>query len=97
MGKLIDIVFEGFYFTKIIFIISDYHNEIAKVVGERVKRGSTGIYSRGMYSKGEKVMLFCVASRKEVSEIKKIVKERDKNAFIVTTDAMETLGKGFTE
>lgn len=97
MGKLIDIVFEGFYFTKIIFIISDYHNEIAKVVGERVKRGSTGIYSRGMYSKGEKVMLFCVASRKEVSEIKNIVKEIDKNAFIVTTDAMETLGKGFTE
>jgi uncharacterized membrane-anchored protein YitT (DUF2179 family) len=97
MGKLIDIVFEGFYFTKIIFIISDYHNEIAKVVGEKVKRGSTGIYSRGMYSKNEKVMLFCVASRKEISEIKSIVKSIDKNAFIVTTDAMETLGNGFSE
>ena len=97
MGKLIDIVFEGFYFTKIIYIISDYHDEIAKVVGEKVKRGSTGLYSKGMYSKDEKLVLFCVANRKEISEIKNIVKTIDKNAFIVTTDAMETLGKGFSE
>ena len=97
MGKLIDIVFEGFYFTKILFIVSDYHEEIAKAVGECVKRGSTGLYSRGMYSRKEKVMLFCVASRKEISEIKAIVRKIDKDAFIVTTDAMETLGKGFSE
>lgn len=42
-------------------------------------------------------MLFCVASRKEVAEIKQIIKQIDKNAFIVTTDAIETLGKGFSE
>lgn len=97
MGKLIDIVFEGFYFTKVMFIVSDQYENIAKLIGDRVKRGSTGIYAKGMYSKNDKVMLFCVASRKEINEIKNIVVNIDKNAFIVTADAMETLGRGFTE
>ena len=97
MGKMIDIVFEGIYFTKVMFIISNYYEEIARIVGEKVKRGSTGIYSIGMYSNSDKVVLFCVASRKEIAEIKMIIKKIDKEAFIVTTDAIETLGRGFSE
>lgn len=97
MGKMIDIVFEGIYFTKVMFIISDKYEEIAKKVGKNVKRGSTGIYSKGMYSGENKVMLFCVGSRKEIVEIKQIIKKIDRNAFIVTTDARETLGEGFSE
>ena len=97
MGKMIDIIFEGIYFTKIMFIISEKYEEIYKEIGILVKRGSTGIYSKGMYSGKQNVMLFCVASRKEVAEIKQIIKQIDKNAFIVTTDAIETLGKGFSE
>lgn len=96
MGKMIDIVFEGIYFTKVLFIISDKYEEIAKEVGLQIRRGSTGIYSRGMYSNDNKVMLFCVASRKEINSIKVIVKGIDKNAFIVTADARETLGEGFS-
>lgn len=97
MGKMIDIVFEGIYFTKVMFIISNKYNEISKQIGAKVKRGSTGIYSKGMYSGEDKVMLFCVGSRKEIAEIKQIIKKIDKNAFIVTTDARETLGEGFSE
>lgn len=97
MGKMIDIIFEGIYFTKMMFIISEKYEEISKEIGILVKRGSTGIYSKGMYSGKQNVMLFCVASRKEVAEIKQIIKQIDKNAFIVTTDAIETLGKGFSE
>lgn len=97
MGKMIDVIFEGIYFTKIMFIISEKYEEISKEIGILVKRGSTGIYSKGMYSGKQNVMLFCVASRKEVAEIKQIIKQIDKNAFIVTTDAIETLGKGFSE
>jgi len=97
MGKMIDIVFEGIYFTKVMFIISTKYEEISKQVGAKVKRGSTGIYSKGMYSGEDKVMLFCVGSRKEIAEIKQIIKKIDRNAFIVTADARETLGEGFSE
>lgn len=97
MGKMIDIVFEGIYFTKVLFIISDKYEEIAKKIGIKAKRGSTGFFSKGMYTGKEKIVLFCVASRKEIVVIKQIVKQIDKNAFIVTADARETLGEGFSD
>lgn len=95
MGKLIDIVFEGMNFTKIMFIISPKYKEIAERVGNKVNRGSTGIYAKGMYRDEEKVMLFCVGSRNEVLKIKKITTDIDKKAFIVICNARETWGKGF--
>lgn len=94
-GQMIDIIFEGTNFTKMIFIVSDKYNKIAKQIGEEVERGSTGIYARGMYNDEDKVMLWCVASRKQISRIKQIVKEIDKDSFLVISNAREALGRGF--
>lgn len=95
MGKMIDIVFEGIYFTKNMFIVSNKYEEIAKEVGEKLDRGSTGIYAKGMYENEEKMMLWCVASRNEVARIKEIAKDIDPSAFIVISNAREAWGKGF--
>ncbi len=53
MGKMIDIVFEGIYFTKLLLIISDKNEEIAKQIGEKIRRGTTGIFGKGMYTRRE--------------------------------------------
>lgn len=95
MGKMIDIVFEGIYFTKTMFIVSDNYEEIAEEIGKNIDRGSTGIYAKGMYTNEEKMMLWCVASRGEVVKIKQIVRDIDKRAFIVISSAREAWGKGF--
>ena len=95
MGKMIDIVFEGVNFTKIILIISDKYEQIAKNVDKTIERGSTAIYAKGMYKKENKMMLLCVASRNEVSKIKQLATNIDKDAFIIITNARETWGEGF--
>lgn len=95
MGKMIDIVFEGIYFTKMMFIVSNKYKEIAQVIGEKLDRGSTGVYGKGMYTREKKMMLWCVASRGEVAKIKEIAHEIDPKAFIVISSAREVLGKGF--
>lgn len=95
MGKMIDIIFEGVGFTKIMFIISPQYEKIAKIVGTDVNRGSTGIYARGMYKNEEKMMLLCVGSRNEVGKIKDIALQIDDKAFIIISNARETWGKGF--
>jgi len=95
MGKMIDIVFEGVNFTKVMFIVSDKYEEIARIVGEDVKRGSTGIYAKGMHSNEDKMMLFCVGSRNEIVRIKQIATTIDNKAFIVIFNAREAWGKGF--
>ena len=95
MGKVIDVVFEGVGFSKMIFIISEKYEKISDKVGKEIFRGTTGIYSKGMYTNEEKMMLMCVASRREVIEIKQIANNIDSKSFIVITNVREVYGKGF--
>ena len=95
MGKMIDIVFEGIYFTKSMFIVSNEYKAIAKEIGEKLDRGSTAIYAKGTYSKEKRMMLWCVASRAEVARIKEIAKQIDPQSFVVISNAREAWGKGF--
>lgn len=95
MGKVIDIVFEGINFTKMIYIVSDKYLEISEKISENIKRGVTGIYSKGMYTNDEKMLLWCVASRNEVVRIKTISKKIDPKSFIVISNAREAFGIGF--
>ncbi len=94
-GKMIDIVFEGIYFTKTMFIVSNKYKEIAQEIGKKLDRGSTAIYAKGMYTRERKMILWCVASRGEVAKIKDIAQEIDSKAFIVISSAREAWGKGF--
>ena len=94
-GKMIDIVFEGIYFTKTMFIVSNKYKEIAEEIGIRLDRGSTAIYAKGMYTREKRMMLWCVASRGESAKIKQIAEEIDPRAFIVISSAREAWGKGF--
>lgn len=95
MGKMIDIVFEGIYFTKTMFIVSNEYKKIAKEIEEKIDRGSTALYGKGMYTREKKMVLWCVASRGEVVRIKQIAQEIDPRAFIVISNAREAWGKGF--
>lgn len=95
MGKMIDIVFEGIYFTKSMFIVSNEYKKIAQEIGEKLDRGSTAIYAKGTYTKEKKMMLWCVGSRTEVVRIKEIAKQIDPQSFIVISNAREAWGKGF--
>ena len=97
MGKMLDIFFEGIDFAKAVYIISPKNEEISKQIGDKIKRGSTALYGKGMYKKKDIDVLFCVASRNEVREIRNIVRDIDSNAFFVITNAREVFGEGFKE
>ena len=95
MGKIIDIVFEGIGFSKMIYIISDKYETIADQIGTNISRGTTGLYSKGMYTDKERMLIMCVVSRGEVIRVRQIVNEIDKKSFIIITNVREVFGKGF--
>jgi len=97
MGKMIDIIFEGVDFTKVLYIISPRYGEISVKIGNSVKRGCTGIYSKGMFTQKETLTLMCVSQRSEVGKIKNIVREIDPTAFVIVSNAREVLGRGFRD
>lgn len=48
-----------------------------------------------MYKKEERNILLCVASRQEIAQIRKIIRQIDVNAFVIITNAREVFGEGF--
>ena len=95
MGKIIDIVFEGVYFTKLILIVSNESEKIAKEIVEKVQRGVTGLYGKGLYTNENKIVLMCAASRRDIGKIKLIARSIDQKSFIIVTNSREVVGLGF--
>ena len=95
--RMSDGILEGLKFSKMVYIISDRYEEIAGTIMEEIDRGVTGLRAEGMYSGSDKMMLCCVVSRKEISQIKEIVREYDPRAFVIVSDVREVLGEGFIE
>jgi len=95
--RMSDGILEGLKFSKMVYIISDRYEEIAGTIIEEIDRGVTGLRAEGMYSGSDKMMLCCVVSRKEISQIKEIVREYDPRAFVIVSDVREVLGEGFIE
>ena len=90
-----DIIFEGVYFTKLFFIVSNKNEDIAKEIGEQIQRGATGIYGKGMYSDENKLVLMCAASRRDVAKIRNLATKIDPKCFMIITNSREVLGEGF--
>lgn len=95
--KVSDAFLEGFKNSKAAFIITNKYREVAECIMRELDRGVTGLQAKGMYTGDLKCVLYCVVSRKEIVEIKRIVNETDPGAFVIVSDVREVLGEGFLE
>lgn len=91
-AKVMDIVVEGLDESKSVTIISSEYEEISEAINDRLGRSTTLLYGRGGYSKEETQMIYCVVTRLEVSKLKTVVQEIDKNAFISIQNVADVLG-----
>lgn len=97
VSKISDGILEGLKFSKQAFIISEHYQEIAEAIMTRMERGVTSLDAVGMYSGEGRKMLFCVVSKKEIVQIREIVREFDRRAFVIVSDVKEVFGEGFIE
>jgi len=93
--RVIDLVLYGSSQSKLCHIISEYSDEIQKAIVKELNRGVTVLSGKGAYSGAEKQILLCVVKRQQIIEIKKIVKNIDKKAFVIVTDTRDVFGEGF--
>lgn len=94
-SKVIDLIQEGISYVRTALIISNYPEKIANAVMNKLDRGVTSFSGKGLYTKTEKEILFCVVNRGEINRLKDIVHEVDSKAFVIITEAHEVLGEGF--
>lgn len=94
-GVLIDIVFEGINFSKLVFIVSNKNKEIVDMIHDELKAGATEIYGKGTYMNEQKVVVMSVMNRREIPILCENVYEIDKEAFLIVSNAREVYGLGF--
>ena len=97
LTKISDTMLEGVKFAKLVYIISDEYEKIAKLIMSEMDRGVTAISARGMYTNNDKSMLFCVVGKKEIVKIKEIAAVTDPKSLIIVSDVREVFGEGFVE
>lgn len=95
--KVSDLIVEGFNYSKAVYIITNEHEEVARRIMVELDRGVTGLQARGMYTKQNKCVLYCIVMPKEIVGLKDIVNEVDPSAFVIVSDVKEVLGEGFQE
>lgn len=95
--KVADFIVEGLDYSKAFHIVTDCPEEISRVIIEKLERGVTSLYGKGMYSGRDKQVLLVVVNRAQVAKLKELVMEADPRAFIMVTTAHEVLGEGFRE
>lgn len=95
--KVIDIIFEGIYYNKEVKIITRRKDEIVYAILNDLERGATIIKSIGAHSNKDIYIITCIITRPQLSKIKKIVRENDKNALIYISTVNEAIGNGFKE
>jgi len=81
--------------AKAVYILSANALNVSKQIQKAFLRGTTGIYSRGMYTEKDRLMLLSVVSPKELPGLIALIREEDPAAFIIISDVREVLGEGF--
>jgi uncharacterized membrane-anchored protein YitT (DUF2179 family) len=93
--KIVDIIQEGVNYGKAFFIISEKSEEISDAILNDLVRGVTSLYGKGMYTKQDKDVLYCIVARRQVVYVKNKILGIDPKAFITIGDVREVVGKGF--
>jgi uncharacterized membrane-anchored protein YitT (DUF2179 family) len=91
----IDLLFTGSKQSVQIFIFSKKYDEIANRIGSELSRGVTIIDGKGWYSGEETKILMVMVKKPQASQLFRIVKEIDLNAFMSVNNVMGVYGKGF--
>lgn len=81
--------------AKMLQVFSAETEKISNCILNEYERGVTGVHCRGMYSNEERLMLLCVITPKELPVYMNMIKETDKNAFIIICDVHKAIGEGF--
>lgn len=89
--KVIDFVSEGLEQGKAVLIITNQSAKVAQDIYEKLGRTVTSFEGKGMIN-GETMILYCVITRLELTELRNIVNADDVQAFVTVIDVSEIIG-----
>ncbi len=95
MARVIDALETGLTAGNTAFIITKNPSAVCTGVLECLNRGVTILRGEGAFTGDERTMLFTAVNRRQVPELREIVRQADPEAFVVISPSNEVLGEGF--
>lgn len=94
---MVDFMLLGRKSTVQVLIFSEKYEMIADYIINSMDRGVTALKSVGWYTKQDKNVLLVLVRKTQLSDLTRVVKELDKNAFMSISPASGVYGEGFEE
>ena len=94
-SSMLEFMNSGFDKTRVAYIFSDKYETVANEMMANLNRGVTVLDGTGWYTKESKKVIFCVVKKNEIFALKTLVRSIDENAFMILSEATETIGQGF--
>lgn len=91
-SRVIDLIQTGMDQGKAIQVITEEGEKIADAIYQNFGRTVTFIHGEGLISGTKKDILYCVITRAEIFEFRKLIRSLDVSAFITVTDVSEIIG-----
>ncbi len=92
---VLDAVLYGGDSAKLLYIVSDNYNAIAKRILEEIDIGVTYLKAEGAYTSNDKKVIMCVCRKYNYTKIRQLVTEEDTDAFFIVSNASEVFGDGY--
>ncbi len=98
-SRLIDVILYGTGSGngKVVFIVSEKSEILAKEINNTLGRGVTFLSGMGSYSRKNMKIIMCALYRREFFKIERLALKTDPKCFIIAAEAEDIRGKGFTE
>lgn len=88
-----DFVNDGYKQVKAYYIITNKPDDVAAIIMKKLNRGCTMSNAIGMYDKTNKYCLTCLVSKFQATQLKRIIKDIDEEAFVYATSISEVVGE----
>lgn len=96
VSKAIDTVLYGLNTSKVCYLISEGKSEeIERAITTTMNRGVTLLHGAGGYTGADREVIMCVIKKRQITDLRKIIKAVDPKAFFIVTDARDVFGNGF--
>jgi len=96
VSQVTDYFLSMFNQRKMVIIISDRSDLIAKAIFEKLNRGSTFLFGRGAYTGQRKKVIMTVVNNYQLKRLEEAVFNIDADAFFITENTFNVIGRGFS-
>jgi uncharacterized membrane-anchored protein YitT (DUF2179 family) len=93
--RVIDLVLEGWSYSKLVIITSTRTDEIADFILYKLDRSGTALRSRSLYLNRQGEIILTVIHRKQLTDLREFISDLDPEAFVIINDTYDVLGRGF--